>query len=220
VAYKPTSDAGGQPWPQAVLLGLFDGADFRRDRVVLPAWGGVPIGNGDTLPGGGTSDGRVNMFTGKISTAEKVGRVSAEIKVKSGLVALDIDMPRNLWAPACLNTLYDGLCGLVKADFAAHGVVGAGPSVSVLPWASATADIYSQGTLTFESGANIGVSRTVKLSNGSALTLAYPLQYLPSEGDQFVVYQGCNKTIARCTALGNFLHFRGFPFVPPPYTQY
>jgi uncharacterized phage protein (TIGR02218 family) len=106
---------------------------------------------------------------------------------------------------------------MVKSANGASGAIGTGPTLTLIPWSGSTADIYDQGTITFESGINVGVSRTVKQSTGTGLTLARPLDYLPSAGDSFVVYKGCDKTMATCqTRFSNLANFRGFPFVPPP----
>jgi uncharacterized phage protein (TIGR02218 family) len=71
--------------------------------------------------------------------------------------------------------------------------------------------------VTFESGANVGVSRTVRQSTTSGLYLARPLDYVPTAGDSFVVYKGCDKSMTTCQSrFNNLANFRGFPFVPPP----
>ncbi|MCX8254020.1 MAG: phage BR0599 family protein [Beijerinckiaceae bacterium] len=92
------------------------------------------------------------------------------------------------------------------------------------PWRSArpawsgAAAVHTQGTITFTSGANAGVSATVKsVAAGASLTLAYPLQAAPAPGDAFTVYQGCDHRLTTCQSqFANQANFRGFPFVPPP----
>jgi uncharacterized phage protein (TIGR02218 family) len=159
----------------------------------------------------------VISFHGLVATIDNIGRLSCKMTVKSMLNKLAVDMPRDIWQPSCLNTLYDGLCTMVKAANGASGTVGSSPTLNFIPWPASTADIYDQGTITFESGANVGVSRTVQTSTTSGLTLARPLDYLPAAGDSFVVYKGCDKSMATCQAhFNNLANFRGFPFVPPP----
>ena len=216
LAYRPTSMVGGQTFAAALWQGLFDGAFVERDRVGLTAFGQPPVGNGEN-----GADGRVTLFYGRVSTIDQAGRVSASIKVKSLLSLLTLDMPHNLWQPGCLHTLYDAGCTLIKSAHAAQGIVGAGATDAVIPWSASTAAIYGQGTIRFQSGVNIDVARTVKSSSATGLVLSRPLAAAPAAGDSFVVYQGCDKTLATCTGrFANQAHFRGFPYVPPPEVGY
>ncbi len=206
ISFKATSTIAGLPWPIAVREGKFDGAVIERARAVLTAPGGSVIGGAAVV-----------MFHGLVATVDNIGRLSCKMTVKSMLNKLAVDMPRDIWQPGCLNMLYDGLCSLAKSANGASGTVGASPTLTVIPWSGSAADTYDQGTVTFESGANVGVSRTVRQSTTSGLILSRPLDYLPAVGDGFVVYKGCDKTMATCQArFNNLANFRGFPFVPPP----
>jgi uncharacterized phage protein (TIGR02218 family) len=206
ISFKPTSIIAGLSWPIAAREGRFDGATIERARAVMTEPGGTVIGNAAVV-----------SFHGLVATIDNIGRLSCKMTVKSMLNKLAVDMPRDIWQPSCLNTLYDGLCTMVKSTNGSSGAVGTGPSLTYIPWSSSAADIYDQGTITFESGANVGVSRTVRQSTTSGLTLSRPLDYLPTAGDNFVVYKGCDKTMATCQArFNNLANFRGFPFVPPP----
>jgi uncharacterized phage protein (TIGR02218 family) len=206
ISFKPTSTIAGLPWPIAVREGRFDGATIERARAVLTAFGGSVIGGAAVV-----------MFHGLVATVDNIGRLSCKMTVKSMLNKLAVDMPRDIWQPGCLNMLYDGLCSLAKSANGAGGTVGADPTLTFIPWSGSAADTYDQGTITFESGANVGVSRTVRQSTTSGLILSRPLDYLPTEGDGFVVYRGCDKTMATCKSrFNNLANFRGFPFVPPP----
>ncbi len=206
IAFKPTSTIAGLPWPVAVREGRFDGATFNRARVVMAAPGTAPIANA-----------LVTMFHGEVATVDNIGRLTCRMTVKSMLNKLAIDMPRDIWQPSCLNTLYDGLCTVSKSANAASGTVGASPTLTFIPWSGSAEGVYDQGTVTFEGGANVGISRTVRQSTPAGLTLQRPLDYLPAAGDSFVVYKGCDKTTATCAGrFNNLANFRGFPFVPPP----
>lgn len=211
----PVATGSAVPIAQALQEGLFDGALLQWDRVVLPEWGGIPVGNGAANPDGSISDGRVVMNVG-LTGALKVGRIETQMTVRSHLKLLDITMPRNFWQPTCLHTFCDAGCTLQKANFAASGTVGTGATNLVVPWSGAAADIYDQGTIVFGSGQNAGVKAGIKKSSAGSLTLSYPLDYVPAEGDVFTAYQGCVKTHARCQLLGNTAHFRAYPDVPAP----
>ena len=196
---------GGAPFLQALRDGSFDGCEIERYRVFFS----------DRI--GGTAIGAVTLFKGRLGTVDQIGRSSARLTVNSDLVLLDIDMPRNLYQPTCLHTLYDSGCTLVKNAFGTNGTVGAGSTASVINWSGA-AVAYQQGSITFTSGANAGVTANVNsVVAATSLTLGYPLQSPPNTGDTFTVYQGCDHTPGTCQSkFGNLANFRGFPYVPPP----
>ncbi len=133
---------------------------------------------------GGTAIGSVLLFKGRLGTVDQIGRTSAKLTVNSDLVLLDIDMPRNVYQPTCLHTLYDSGCTLVKNAFGTNGTVGSGSTASVINWSGASAN-FQQGSITFTSGVNAGVTANVELrrSPATSLTLGYPLQSPPAPGD-------------------------------------
>lgn len=196
---------GGAPFLQALRDGSFDGCEVARDRVFFS----------DRI--GGTAIGSVTLFKGRLGSLDEIGRTSARLTVNSDLVLLDIDMPRNIYQPTCLHTLYDSGCGLVKNAFGTNGAVAPNSTASVINWSGANTS-YLQGSITFTSGVNAGVTANVNsVVAGVSLTLGYPLQSAPAPGDTFTVYQGCDHTTATCQSkFNNLANFRGFPYVPPP----
>ena len=203
VSARPTDTVGGVPVLVALREGVFDGCTIRRDRAFLTAWDAPPIGG-------------VTLFTGRLASVDQVGRTSATLTVASELTLLDIDLPRNVWQPTCNHTLYDTGCRLVRQAYASAGAVGDGASTTFIPWAGAS-EALTQGTVTFTSGGNSGVSATIKLADAAGLILTYPLPTLPAAGDSFTAYQGCDHTLATCRSkFANEANFRGFPFVPTP----
>jgi len=197
--------AGGAPFLQALRDGSFDGCEIVRYRVFFA----------DAI--GGSAVGAVTLFKGRLGVVDEIGRTSAKLTVNSDLVLLDIDMPRNVYQPTCLHTLFDSGCTLVKNAFGAAGSVGAGSTASVIKWPGAAAG-HQQGSITFTSGVNAGVTATVvSVAAGTSLALGYPLQSVPAAGDAFTVYQGCDHTPGTCQSkFNNLANFRGFPYVPPP----
>ncbi|HEY1944124.1 MAG TPA: DUF2163 domain-containing protein [Roseiarcus sp.] len=208
IAARPTDLVNGAPFLNALRDGAFDGATVQRDRVFMTAIGGAVIGG-------------VTLFHGRVSTIDQVGRTSATVTIASDLVVLDYDMPRNLYSPTCLHTLYDSGCGIPRGTYAASGAVGAGSSATLINFSGAAAS-HSQGAIVFTSGVNANVRATVKsVAAGASLALIYPLPSTPSPGDGFTVYAGCDHTRATCQSRFNNLgNFRGFPFVPPPQIAY
>jgi uncharacterized phage protein (TIGR02218 family) len=204
IAAWPGATINGNPWMQAIREGALDGALIQRDRVFFSS----------SFPGG--IDG-VTLFKGFVSTVDAVGRTSAQVTIASPLVILDYDMPRNLFSATCLHTLYDSGCGLVAGDFSLSANAGAGSTTTVINFSGADQK-YAQGSMQFQSGGNAGVRSTVKsIVSGVSATLLYPLPETPATGDSFIVFEGCDHTSQTCvTKFNNVVHFRGFPYVPPP----
>ena len=196
---------GGAPFLQALRDGAFDGCEIERDRVFFS----------DRI--GGAAVGAVILFKGRLGTVDQIGRTSAKLTVNSDLVLLDIDMPHNIYQPTCLHTLYDSGCTLVKNAFGGNGAVGLGSTASVINWSGASGN-FQQGSITFTSGVNAGVTANVNaVAAGTSLTLGYPLQSASAPGDTFTVYYGCDHTPGTCQSkFNNLANFRGFPYVPPP----
>ncbi len=195
----------GAPFLQALRDGSFDFCQVERQRIFFS----------DRI--GGTAIGAVTLFVGRLGAINEIGRSTAKLTVNSDLALLDIDMPRNVYQPTCLHTLYDSGCTLVKNAFGTSGTVGSGSTASVINWSGASAN-FQQGTLTFTSGVNASVSATVGSAvAGTSLTLLYPLESVPATGDSFTVYFGCDHTPGTCQSrFANLANFRGFPYVPPP----
>jgi uncharacterized phage protein (TIGR02218 family) len=205
ISANPADTINGVPFLNAIIDGVFDGAEFQRDRVFFSSWS--PL----------TTVGSVTLFKGRVGPADDIGRLSANVTVKSDLVLLDIDMPRNLFSQTCIWTLYGAGCSLSKANFATAGSAGAGSTQSVVNWTGALA-VHTQGRLIWTSGANAGTSCTVKLAvPGASLQPIRPFFNAPQAGDAFTVYQGCAHTMSVCQSqFNNLPNFRGYPFVPPP----
>jgi uncharacterized phage protein (TIGR02218 family) len=204
---RETDTVEDAPFLQALRSGVFDGCAIQRELAFLSAWNAAPVG-------------AVIVFKGRMGTIDRIGRVGAEITVNSDLVLLDLEMPRNFYAANCQHVLYDSGCALNKEAFGANGEVINGSTRSNILWAGGSS-AYSQGTITFLTGANAGVKANVKAgftstaSNG--LVLSYPLPNMPLVGDTFRVYQGCDHTKNTCLSkFNNILNFRGFPYIPPP----
>jgi uncharacterized phage protein (TIGR02218 family) len=209
IAARSTDTLGGIAFLQALQQGAFDGATIQREKAFFSSW---QVGNSGQLVPIGT----VILFVGRVSEINEIGRTTAKITVASDLVLLDLQMPRNLFAPTCQHVFCDSGCGVASGSYSSVGSVTSGSSLTTIWWSDATA-AYAQGTIVFTSGANAGVSATIKNAAAGALQLAYPLPNLPSIGDAFTAAQGCDHTQATCQSkFANLARFRGFPFVPPP----
>ena len=195
---------GGIPFLAATANGLLDGAEIQRERAFFalaatPPY--VPIGT-------------ILLFKGRVTKIGSIGRTQATATVESDLTLLKQQMPRNFFSPSCVWQLYGPGCQAAVQSF--PGAVGAGSTAALINWGGASAN-FAQGKLVFTSGANTGVTVSVKAATSSALIPVYPLPSAPSPGDAFNAVWGCDHTKATCASrFNNLANFRGFPGVPPP----
>lgn len=193
-------------WAQALLQGRLDGARIRRDRYIAERFDGPRT---DWLGG-------FPMFLGLVSSLNGVGRQSATVNVKSDLVTLDVNMPKDLFTPNCNWTWADQNCGLDQEDWGVNATVGAGPGRSTIPWSGATAD-YALGKIHMATGDAVIRVRTISRVADGKLYLSYPLDFDPQEGDVFRAYPNCKRMKEKCVLYhgDNWKErFKGFPFVP------
>ena len=195
----------GLPVLQAIAEGALDGANVLVQRGFMPITAyGTPVSP------------LVWIFEGPVTEVQKVGKTGAAVTVSGLPFLLETQIPNTLYQPGCSHTLFDSGCGLSKAAFAVTGTVEAGTSVIAVVTALAQADGYfAQGVVVFTSGVNNGISRGVSKHLGGVLTLSIGLDDIPSVGDTFTVYPGCDKTMATCSAKFNDLvNFLAQPFTP------
>ena len=206
--------AGGPSIKSQIGQGLFDGAVLTMSSVFM------------TQPGITTTLGAIDLFGGLFGAVDIIGN-QVDLKIKGKNNALDQFVPRNTYQIPCNRTFCDAGCTLVRATYTTTFAVGASPTVSFIPWASApgTPSVYVGGTVAITGGAGVGQRRTIMGADSTGLTLAYPLTIVPAPGDAFTGFQGCDKTLASgsaqsCTSRSNTQHYRGFEFVPPPNSTY
>lgn len=204
---EPTDLLGGVPFLQAAWQGQLDGALLQLERAFMPSYG-------DTSPG------TVVLFAGRISDIECT-RTGVDLKCRSHLELLNIQMPRRLWQSSCTHAFGDAMCQFDRSSMQVIFAAGAGSTqaqiaTSVTP---SPPSLYIQGSIIGLSGANGGSSRSVANMDGSWIyvKLAFLSPILP--GDQFALLPGCDRTLSTCTnVFNNAVHFGGFPFIPTPET--
>lgn len=206
----------GQPFLDFVEnLGL-DGAGVRIDRVFAASWSDMAAAG----PVGGYC-----RFSGRFSEAKELGQTQVVITAASYLDVLATSFPAEVYQSSCLNVFGDANCGVDVAALAASGTVSGAP---VTP-ASFGSDLtrpdgyFALGVLTFTSGANAGLARSVKsyANAGGTVALSAPLPATPAPGDAFTVTPGCLLSMAACQGWQPATwaeRFRGQPFIPPPST--
>lgn len=197
----------GVPLLQFIKNRGLDGANIRLERAFMPDWN-APV------------TGTIIRFAGRVKAVEEIAGNAARLSIASWASLLNVKMPADLYQAACRNALYDTRCGLTKTSFGASSTVSGSPTrMSFASGLSATHDDYALGTVTFTSGPNSGISRTIRGNVGGSFTLVRPLPAAPGVGNAFTVYPGCNRTSARCSArFNNLARFRGEEFVPQPET--
>ncbi len=201
----PSVTVSGMPLLQAARRGLLGGAE-------------ILIEKGFTDQPGNELVGTVHIFEGRVGEVSATS-TSVQCEVKSYTELLDTMVPRNVYQPSCLHVLYSAGCGVSKATNGTALSVQMGSTASLIKCGAAAGTALVLGELVFVSGANAGVRRAVKRQAAGELQLSYPLPDAPVAGDQFLVYKGCDKTMATCASkFANMARFKGQPFVPEPET--
>lgn len=203
-----TVQVNSVPLMAFIAAGGLDGADLVVNRAYRATRANSVVGV-------------LEQFTGIVNDVS-ISRNVCSIEVVSLLTKLDVQVPRNLYQASCSNTLYDTACGLNRAALTVTGVATGSPTRTVIGTGqTAAADYFSQGVITFTTGPNAGVSRTIKKfdSGTGVVTMIAPFPFAPAAGNAYSMYPGCNKTMDTCTnKFSNIIKFRGFPFVPVPET--
>jgi uncharacterized phage protein (TIGR02218 family) len=204
---NPAHALNGQPFIAGALDGALDGALVLLERAFFSSWASPAVGS-------------LVMFSGRVSQISG-SRHELQVSVKSDLELLNVKLPRNIVTPGCSNTLYGSVCGANRAAVTVTGAI-AGVETQRRAFGTALSQAngwFDLGTLTFTSGANAGVSRTVQsFADGTfEFALAWPADI--AVGDAFSVVPGCDGTKATCQVrFNNLPRYRGFPFVPAPET--
>ena len=199
--------------------GAFDGADVLVQRCIMPDPndGSVPRPiNFDT------SAGAVTLMHGNISDINELDASHADFAIKSKKELLNIPFPWRTYQPSCQWTLYGAGCTLNQASFEVSGTVSAGSNNLLLntDLTNVNGD-FTEGVITFTSGANSGVSRTVRLyqfvgtATPAQVLLWLALPNTPAPGDSFTIVPGCDKQKSTCEIkFGNLINHGGFEFIP------
>lgn len=199
VAPSPNDLLLGMPWIKAAGSGALDGAGIALYRAFLRP---------DLSVIGG-----ITLFVGQVGEIT-TSRNKIAITVNSHLQMLNTKMPRNLWQPSCLHTLYDADCGVARNGNTTTANAGS-TAMQIHCGLSQEAGWFDQGYVTITSGALAGQKRTVKSYTPGTLHLLLPLPAAPVAGDALSAYPGCDKTQGTCTTkFNNVANFRGFPFIP------
>ena len=169
-------------------------------------------------------------FVGQVGNIGNIGMTKAQITVQDMMYLLNIQVPRRVFQASCSHTLYDAGCTLAAATFTKTGAVGSvtypyqfQTSAHIAP--TSAAGTFTQGVLTWTSGANAGLSYFVRAwTSGTPDTIQLDVQPISAiqAGDTFSIRQGCNKTLVSCTdlqgATNAMTNYGGQPETPVPET--
>jgi uncharacterized phage protein (TIGR02218 family) len=217
--YPDTTDLlGATTFLAAAWQGQFDGASVQLERAFMPAWGN-------------TTPGTIVLFAGRVSSLD-CSRTGIDMKCRSYLELLDIQMPRGLWQAPCRWVFGQAGCGYdrVGGHNASGTATGAGAATITAAAGSTQSAIlgaptpspptlYNQGSIVGLSGANQGYTRTIAAVIGGTINLKLPLLSCVVAGDAFQLLPGCDHTLPTCTSVyQNQARFGGFPYIPTPET--
>ena len=102
---EPSDRVGNYTFLEAAWLGQFDGTLVQLERVFMPSYG-------DTSPG------TVVLFAGRISDID-CSRTAVDLRCRSHLELLNIQMPRRLWQSACTHSFGDAMCRFDRSSLQA-----------------------------------------------------------------------------------------------------
>lgn len=178
---------------------------------------------------GNVSVGVETKFQGTITRIPEIGRNKLVFECADPIYALNLKIPSRLMQTNCPWSFCDTNCTLAASDYTVNFTASGASTQSALTPTSAftqAAGYFSQGVVTCLTGANAGLSATVKTHASGVLTLMVPWFLPVSSGDTFAVIKGCDKTLTMCTStvkpggsvVNNSANNGGTPFAPVPST--
>ena len=188
---------------EAFRNGSFDGAEVQLDIAFYKdGWENEPL----VLE---------KLFVGNIDVDE-IGGSYVKVSIKSYTELLNAAFPSQVYQASCCYALYGAGCGVNRANFSEDAYVLTNSTKKQINCQlRQAAGYYQNGVITFLTGKNINVKKSIKVHQSGFLTLSTPLPYAPAIGDKFSVSAGCNKTISMCESkFHNKANYSGTPFVP------
>jgi uncharacterized phage protein (TIGR02218 family) len=180
-----------------LLAGRWDGAAV---RVFAVDWTGA--------------EGSVDLGSGTIGQVEMTdGAFTAELRGPAA--ALDGAVVESTSAE-CRADLGDARCREAMAGRTRFArVVSCDGQAVTLDMSEPVANGWGGGLLRWFGGANTGLTSAIARSAGAVVTLRAPPALPVVAGDLVEVREGCDKSIATCSArFGNAANFRGEPYLP------
>ena len=179
---------------------------------------------------GDVSHGIETKFFGFIEKISDINRVKMMFDVQDPLFILNEKVPKRVIQSLCPWGFGDINCAVAGnlAAFTQSFTAKAGSTTSVLIPVAAFSEAvgyFTQGVVECVTGANAGLSVTVKLHDASGnLNVVLPWIFPIVAGDTFTATAGCDKTVTACktrkttagVTVDNTIHFGGAIAVPVP----
>lgn len=199
----------GTPLIPFIRAGGLNNARLQLDRCFWGVGATAPVG-------------ALLWFTGRVAEVPMVDRYEAQLVIKSATELLDVMVPRDVYQPGCLNTVYDAPCGLSRTSFTVTGSASSASTADRTTFnhgLAQAAGYFDLGVVRMTSGPNNGISRTVKKHTSGTIAVMPPWPLAVANGDSFSIYPGCDKQQATCSSkFSNLARFRGQPYIPAPET--
>jgi uncharacterized phage protein (TIGR02218 family) len=200
----------------AALNHLFDGATVWVYTAYM-AIGGY----------GDVSAGVETKFQGTISKVPVLSRAKVQFECADPMYLLNMKVPSRLMQSNCPWSFCDANCTLSAPDYTVNfTVIGGGTQTRIgsVEGFSQLDGYFTQGVIKCLTGANAGLSQTVKDFSGGVVTTMVPWLLPVHAGDTFAVIKGCDKTLTMCKStiktngagVDNSENNGSTPFVPAP----
>jgi uncharacterized phage protein (TIGR02218 family) len=175
---------------------------------------------------GDVSAGIETKFQGTISKVPVLSRNKVQFECSDPMFLLNMKVPSRLMQSNCPWSFCDSNCTLSAPDYTVNFAASGTDQSRLTPTESFTqADGYfAQGVVKCLTGANAGLSQTVKAYAGGVISLMVPWLLPVHAGDTFAAIKGCDKTLTMCkatvqangTSIDNSINNGSTPFVPAP----
>lgn len=162
------------------------------------------------------------IFRGQVGKGIKFNRKTAKLSVTSALDLLKATVPKILYQESCNHKLWNTYCGLNKATYKQTGTAGTNSTKTkiidaIFGYITNPSGYFVLGEIKMISGANNGVSRTVRFHNDGNVDVYQAFDFDIAVGDSFEVYPGCDKSGTTCDIkFHNYISFLGFETIPRP----
>jgi len=166
--------------------------------------------------------GALDWESGAVSVLYR-GRIAGLVAEDFGFVAqlqsAKVDLARDpipRTSPGCRARFCDTGCTLSAARFTHRTAVTAlDREANRVSFAGIDPALFAQGELRWLDGPLTGLRGTVLSADAQGLVLDRPLDEASAVGDRAQLLEGCDHTIATCSArFGNAANFQGEPFLP------
>lgn len=168
------------------------------------------------------ASGPVRLLRGRVARSDVEGS-RFKLTVHSEVSKYSQSVGRSITG-YCDAEFGDARCGFTPFELAATVASVTDERAFTVTFAGTYAnDFFNRGTVSFGSGALVGI-RPVEIFDwfsGGAIALWIPLPEAPQVGDTLTIRQGCSKVRSSedpaqptCMSYDNVINFRGFPDVP------